>query len=463
MKNGLFIFHRDFRIIDNKGLINASKSCDKLYTCFVFTPEQVSRNSYKSINSIQFMIESLNDLQEEIASNNGELIIIYENTLSALSALIDILNINGLFFNEDYTPYAKARTDDVIKLCDKKNIICETSQDYYINKPGSVLNAKGDMYVRFTPFYESYFFEHSFESPNIYKVKNLSKTTKKIENRLILTNAMSKFVGVINDNIAVNGGRTNGLHILQEALCNLKDYKDTIDTMSEKTTMLSAYIKYGCLSIREVITKIRIKYSVHHDLIRQLIWRDFYMHLLSEKPESLDGLSNSRMRKIRWSSNKGHLEKWKGGKTGFPLVDAGMRQMNETGYMHNRVRMIVATFLSKILYLDWRDGEKYFAQKLVDYDVASNMGNWQAVVGGGLYSMTWYHILSPWTQSKNNDSDLKYIRKWVPELEDVPDKHIHKWYKYYKRNMDIDYPKPCIDFDKKRDEYMIKMKDILSQ
>jgi deoxyribodipyrimidine photo-lyase len=462
IKNGLFIFHRDFRIIDNKGLINASKSCDKLYTCFVFTPEQVSRNSYKSKNSIQFMIESLNDLQEEIASNNGELIIIYENTLSALSKLIETLNINGLFFNEDYTPYAKARTEEVKQLCDKKNIICETSQDYYINKPGSVLNGKGVMYVRFTPFYESYFFDHSFESPNIYNVKNLSKTTKKIENRLILMEAMNNFVGKTNDNIAVNGGRTNGLLIFQTALRNLNDYKDTRDTMSEKTTMLSAYIKYGCLSIREIVTKIRITYSIHHELIRQLIWRDFYMHLLSENPESLEGLTNSRMRKIRWSSNKDRLEKWKTGKTGFPIVDAGMRQMNETGYMHNRVRMIVATFLSKILYLDWRDGEKYFAQKLVDYDVASNTGNWQAVVGGGLYAMPWFHILSPWTQSKKNDNDLEYIRKWVPELEDVPDKHIHKWYKYYKQNTDIDYLKPCVDFDKRQDEYIIKMKDILS-
>jgi deoxyribodipyrimidine photo-lyase len=226
--------------------------------------------------------------------------------------------------------------------------------------------------------------------------------------------------------------------------------------------LYKAYIKYGCLSIREIVTKIRIKYSIHHELIRQLIWRDFYMHLLSENPESLEGLANSRMRKIRWSSNKDRLKKWKNGKTGFPIVDAGMRQMNETGYMHNRVRMIVATFLSKILYLDWRDGEKYFAQKLVDYDVASNTGNWQAVVGGGLYAMPWFHILSPWTQSKKNDSDLEYIREWVPELEDVPDKHIHKWYKYYKQNMDIDYPKPIIDFDKRRDEYMIKMKDILS-
>ena len=198
------------------------------------------------------------------------------------------------------------------------------------------------------------------------------------------------------------------------------------DIMSEETSMLSAYIKYGCVSIREVLSKFKAKYSAHHELIRQLIWRDFYMHLLSENPESLDGLSNSKMRKIKWSKNTERLKKWKEGTTGFPLVDAGMRQMNKTGYMHNRARMIVATFLSKILYLDWKEGEKYFAQQLVDYDVASNSGNWQAIVGGGLYAMPWFRILSPWTQSEKNDNDLDYIREWVPELKDVPDKHIHK-------------------------------------
>ena len=129
------------------------------------------------------------------------------------------------------------------------------------------------------------------------------------------------------------------------------------------------------------------------------------------------------MRVVQWKTNKTHLQKWKEGITGFPLVDAGMREMNATGYMHNRARMLVATILSKILFLDWREGEKYFAQQLVDYDVASNSGNWQAVVGGGLYSMPWFRVMSPWAQSKN-DKDVAYIRKWIPELKDVPDKHI---------------------------------------
>ena len=463
MKNGLFIFHRDFRIVDNVGLNNASKKCDKVFTCFIFTPEQVTNNTFKSENSVQFMIESLQNLQQEITKSGGKLIVLYDSVIDGLEQIVEELNIEGIFFNEDYTPYAKKRTEKVEKLCDKLKIKCETSQDYYINKPGTVLNGSGQTYVRFTSFYESYFFNHDFKSPEKHKVDNLSKTTKKLKNRLSLQDAMNRFVKKENKDLAVNGGRDKGVKQLYYALKYLKDYKDSRDTMGEETSMLSAYIKYGCVSIREVLSKFKAKYSSHHELIRQLIWRDFYMHLLSENPESLDGLSNDKMRKIKWSKNTERLKKWKEGLTGFPLVDAGMRQMNKTGYMHNRARMIVATFLSKILYLDWKEGEKYFAQQLVDYDVASNSGNWQAVVGGGLYAMPWFRILSPWTQSEKNDKDLDYIREWIPELKDVPDKHIHKWYKYYKRHEDIKYPKPCVDFDKRRDEYMIKMKIVISQ
>lgn len=463
MENGLFIFHRDFRIVDNIGLINAAKKCDKLYTCFVFTPEQVNKNAYKSVNTVQFMIESLHHLQDEISKEGGKLIIIYDDTIDALKNLIKELKIEGIFLNEDYTPYAKERTKKVEELCDKNKIHCEKSQDYYINEPGTVLNGKGETYVSFALFYESYFLMHEFKSPSKYNVNNLSKTTKPIDDTITINDAMKMFVKEENKHLAVRGGRNLGLQVLQAALKKMKDYKNSRDKMSEETSMLSAYIKYGCVSIREILTKVRIKYSSHHEFIRLLIWRDFYMHLLSENPEALDGLTNSKMRKIRWSTNKEYLKKWKEGNTGFPIVDAGMRQMNKTGYMHNRCRMIVATFLSKVLYLDWKEGEKYFAQKLVDYDVSSNLGNWQAIVGGSLYAMPWFHILSPWTQSEQNDKDLEYIKTWVTELKDVPDKHIHKWYKYYKRHTDTEYPKPCVDFDKRRDEYMIKIKDLLSQ
>ena len=289
---------------------------------------------------------------------------------------------------------------------------------------------------------------------------NLKSCEKKLKNKITLDDAIDKFIEKKNEKLAVHGGRDLGLKQLKQVLPKFSKYGDTRDDLSIETSFLSAYIKYGCISIREVFHSFRKKYSKHHEFIRQLIWRDFYMHILYHYPNSLGKLNNN-MNKIKWAKNEELLNAWKNGKTGFPLLDAGMKQMNETGFMHNRARMLVASMLSKIFYLNWREGEKYFAQKLVDYDVSSNSGNWQAVVGGGIYSMPWFRIMSPWAQSENHDSDALYIKKWLPELQDVSPKHIHKWYKYYKRYKDIDYPKPIVDYDKKRDEYIKNMKKYL--
>ena len=458
VKNGLFIFHRDFRIDDNVGLIDAAKSCDKLYTCFIFTNEQVTRNSYKSKNSIQFMIESLKDLSKEINASNGKLIILHQSIVSGLKQLINDLNIECLYFNEDYTPYAKKRIENIHDLCKKEKIKCDTFHDYCLNKPGTILNGSGNIYVKFTPYYEKVILNTEFKPISKYKITNFAKTTKNLDHVITFDKATQRFVGDLNDHIAINGGRDLALLRLKDASKRLKNYDETRDIMSEDTSMLSAYIKYGCVSIREVLYEFYKKYGKHNEFIRQLIWRDFYMHILDAYPDSLGKFHGNLYKNFSWGSNNAYLDAWKNGKTGFPLVDAGMRQMNKTGYMHNRCRMIVATFLSKILMLDWKEGEKYFAQQLVDYDVASNSGNWQAVVGGGHYSMPYFRVLSPWAQSDKNDPDCDYIKKWVPELKDVENKHIHKWYKYYKKNKDVKYPKPMVDFDKQLEKYLTKMK-----
>jgi len=460
-KNGLFIFHRDLRIVDNKALLLASKSCERLYTCFVFTPEQVKKNQYKSTNSIEFMMESLEDLQTELQENQGKLILMYNHMVPSLKHLINELQIECLFFNEDYTPYAKQRTKEVFQMCEKEKIHCETEHDYCIAKPGSVLSQSGTTYMRFNAFYEALFFQHEFIAPNKKAIPNFAKTSKGLSHTLTLQEAFDKFVKTKNPLLAVHGGRTLGKSLLRKAVGRLENYGESRDDMSKQTSMMSAYIKFGCVSIREVVSAFKTRFSANHEYIRQLIWRDFYMHLLDAYPESLGSLHNKKMDSIRWIKNTKQLQRWKDGNTGFPLVDAGMRQMNATGYMHNRARMMVATFLTKILYIDWREGEKYFAQQLVDYDVASNSGNWQAIVGGGLYSMPWFRVMSPWAQSEKNDKDVSYIRTWVPELKGVPDKHIHKWFKYCKNYKEIDYPEPMVDYDKHRTLYMETMKTAL--
>ena len=458
--NGLFLFHRDFRLYDNTGLAEAIKKCEKVYTLFIFTPEQVSsKNTYKSTNSVEFMIQSLEHLEDDIKKHNGKLIIQYGNTMNVLKDVIETLSIDCVFFNYDLTPYAKERTKNVESLCKKMNITCMHSHDYYLLKPGDVLTGNGTMYHKFTPFYEKYMLFNGIQDINKKPITKLATTRKTLSNTISLEKAFDKFVGRSNNHLFVKGGRNNGLIQLKKSLLSLKDYDQSRDTMSIQTSGLSAYLKYGCISIREVYHGFKQKYGKFHELIRQLVWRDFFAHLLYFYPESLGKLYYSKMASLKWNKNDTYLEAWKRGQTGVPLVDAGMRQMNETGYMHNRVRMLVATYLTKILLIDWKEGEKYFAQTLVDYDVASNSGNWQSVVGGGVYAMPWFRVLSPWSQSKEYDSKCVYIKQWVKELTDVDPKIIHKWYKYCKTN---DYKNiykcPIVDDKKQREKFMDMMK-----
>ena len=455
-RNGLFLFHRDFRIIDNIGLNVASSEVTHLYTCFIFTPEQVTgRNHYKSKNSIQFMIESLIQLSRELTESGGSLITMYGQSLDVLSKLVHTLKIDSIYFNRDYTPYAIKRDESIKKLCLSMGIECKMSDDYYLHVPGTIGNNNHKMYQKFTMFYEDALLR-SVDIPNRKTIKNFAKSR---EQNIELNNAMIKFVGkTMNNELAVHGGRDLGLERLKNAVKNLNHYDDTRDIMSVETSRLSAYLKYGCISVREVFHAFKIRYSLHASFLRELIWRDFFAHLLFAYPDTLVRLHNQAFRNIKWKNNEKWLTAWKRGETGFPLVDAGMRELNHTGYMHNRARMLVATVLIKVLLLNWKDGEQYFAQQLVDYDVASNLGNWASVVGGGAYSMPWFRVMSPWEQSKKYDKDASYIKMWIPELREVPAKDIHKWYKHASNYSTISYPKPIVDYSEQKEEFLAMVK-----
>lgn len=463
-KHGLFLFRRDLRIIDNMALKRACKECEKIYTAFIFTPEQVSSsNSFKSKNAIQFMIESLKDLTKEIKDHGGELILLYGNPEKMTNYLIQRLKIDAVYFNRDYTPYAVKRDGEIMSLCEKMDISCNTENDYYLQEPGTILNGSGDFYRKFTPFYEQVAL---MEVTALYKSPPtcLAGFSGSFEHELKLSDAFDKFVGIENNKIAVRGGREEGLAKLRKTTTDLKNYTKTRDIMSINTSYLSAYIKFGCVSIREVYYSFKLRYGIHHEFIRQLIWRDFYAHNLFGYPQTLGHMFVNNVDDIKWKTNKQQLDAWKMGKTGFPMVDAGMRQLNETGYMHNRVRMMVATFLTKILMIDWREGERYFAQQLTDYDVASNSGNWQAIVGGGYYSMPWFRVMSPWVQSKEYDKDTIYIKQWIPALDTVSPRDIHKWYKTYKlpEYANIDYNQPIVDYKKQKDIFLQLYKESYS-
>ena len=463
MVTGLFIFRRDLRIVDNVGLMAACAACSRVYTCFVFTPEQVGTgNRFRSQNAIDFMMESLESLAKEIRGTGGELIFMHGKNVGVVRELVEALGINAVFFNRDYSPYAVKRDDEIDQWCQSAGIECHSYADYYLQEPGTILNGSGGFYKKFTPFYRAV-----LHLPVKKVVKGgiegvVRRGTRQLASQISYPEALAKYttsgtvgtvgiVGTVGDvgGRMVIGGLKAALDRLTDGLRGQSHYDTARDFLKNETTGLSAYIKFGCVSIREVYWAFHRKYGVDFGLIRELIWREFFAHVLYGFPEVLADSYQPKFRRIQWLGDREHFAKWSRGDTGFPVVDASMRQLNATGYMHNRGRMIVATFLVKTLLLDWHLGERYFAQKLTDYDPASNNGNWQGISGTGVDMKPYFRDMNPWIQSAKFDKDCAFIKKWVPELSDVAPRDVHKWAASCEmpKYSGVKYPKPMVDYD----------------
>ena len=448
-ENGLFIFRRDLRTVDNNGLNVLAKLCHNVYTIFIFTPEQVgSANKYKSNHSVQFMIESLADLASEIKKQGGQLHTFYGKNTKVLADCIKAWDINIVAFNLDITPYARERDDDIIKLCKKMGVDVKTEHDYYLHPPGSIKTGTGEPYQKFTPYFNTASII-KVQSPSAKKQLPLKTKDANIPNKISLEQAMKRFTR-INPNILVRGGRPQALQLLLRAVRTIKNYNAIHNDLSLKTSELSASIKFGCISIREA-------YKAFHDkpgIIRQLYWRDFYANIMYEFPHVIGHSLKPKYDKIHWHHNSSWFNAWCKGETGYPIVDAGMRQMNATGYMHNRARLIVASFLVKTLLIDWREGEEYFAQTLTDYDPSNNNGNWQWISGGGADSQPYFRVFNPWRQAAEYDPKCEYIKKWIPELKDVPEKDLLKWDTKYVDYKDLQYPAPMVRYEAQREQVL---------
>ena len=455
--NGLFIFTRDLRIIDNVGLNQATKQCKQLYTVFIFTPEQVSRNSFKSENAVQFMIESLESLEKSISEKGGKLITLYGNPDTLVKRLIAKYSIKAVFMNQEITPYGRKRFDEFKKICRSLDVVLEEYNDYYLTEPDSVVTSSGSNYVKFTPYYNKIISEVKsnrikIDKPQSTRIYKFAKPSSGLGEAISLKEAMKRFGGRGSPQRLVHGGREEGLVKLRSIKQRVSDYEATRNDLEDETTQLSAYIKFGNISIREAYYafKEKLDKKAADSLVRQLFWRDFYAQVLYNNPEVLFKAMNDKYRKIKWSNSKKLLDAWETGTTGYPIVDAGMREMLQTGYMHNRARLIVGSFLPKTLLINWQDGEKHFAKTLTDYDPASNNGNWQWVAGSGADSQPYFRILNPFLQSKKYDPDATYIKRWIPELRDVPAQDIHKWDTVYKSYGDVKYPKPIVDYSSQK-------------
>ena len=455
-KKGLFIFHRDLRIVDNVGLVQAFIDCEQVYTCFIFTPEQVgTHNKYKSKRAVQFMIETLQEVAGEIREHGGELIVLYGDPTTISRQLIHRLDVSAVYTNKDYSPYAIERDHALSNICKNAQVELFELSDYYLYEPGSVTTTTGKYYQKYTPFYNAVV-SKKVPAPYPYYKKHLERLSKfsgQLEHKTNLATMMAKYVGVPSHTVVVNGGRTRALARLRRATTNQDHYERERDNLNYETTILSPYIKFGCVSIREVYHAFVKAHGHRSGLIRELIWREFFAHVLYGFPRVLSGYT---FKGIRWRTSKTGFDKWTKGETGFPIVDACMRQLNETGYMHNRGRMIVANFLVKTLLINWKWGEMYFAQQLVDYDPASNNGNWQGISGTGVDQKPYFRDMNPWIQSAKFDAEAEYIKRWVPELKDVDSNAIHKWELYWNdpKYKGTRYPKPMVSYGEQKSKML---------
>ena len=379
-----------------------------------------------------------------------------ENEKEIIQLILKNNIIKNVFTNKDWTPYAKKRDKELNKICKKFNTPVHFIEDYSLLPMGTLLNKSNEAYKVYTPFFKnSKKFWKDIDKPkklNKYNFVKMSSNKYKINLK-----EMREYY-ISNSARLVLGGRKNGLKLLNGVKTQTK-YSSNRNILTYNTTHLSAYLKYGCISIRECFYKFKKYLKETNTLYSQLLWREFYLYIGNYYDSVLlgqIGVKNmdfqKRFSKMKWSNNKKWLNKWKKGATGFPIVDAGIRELLKTGYMHNRSRLISSAFLIKLCLIDWRKGEKFFAQKLTDYDPIQNNGGWQ-FHHGGASNADYFRILSPISQGERFDKNAEYIKKWLPELKEIPAKHLLNWEKYHiNYNIkSLKYYKPMFNYKKQRE------------
>lgn len=435
----LHIFRRDLRLIDNTALTEALQSSKSVIPCFILDKRQIENNDYKSDNCIQFMANSLRELDVELRKKNSRLYLFYGVAEEIIAELLKSTNINAVFMNRDYTPFSRNRDKNIEKICKELNVDFHSCADLLLHEPEEIYKPDHQPYTVFSHFLKKAS-QLTVASPHKNSYENYYHGSVPLEQ----SHMLEKLLQTNNQHLFVSGGRTEGLSLLK-AIKNLQNYNETRNIPSlNGTTKLSSHNKFGTISIREFYAEVMRHIDKMPTLINELHWRDFFTHIAYHYPRVFGGAFHQKYDHIEWSQNQKHFQRWCEGKTGFPIVDAGMRELNTTGYMHNRVRMIVASFLTKDLHIDWRWGEKYFACKLVDYDPAVNNGNWQWSASTGCDAQPYFRIFNPWLQQQKFDPDCLYIKRWIPELEMLTPKMIHQLEKA-KDGLITGYPHPMID------------------
>lgn len=406
MKKTVFWFRRDLRLNDNAALYHALKENKNVLPVFIFDKEILSKLEDKYDRRVTFIYKALLELNNELIKKGSSLFVYYGKPVEIFNKLIEENGIDAVYANHDYEPEAIYRDEKIKKILAKKNIQFYTYKDQCIFEKNEVVKEDGKPYTIFTPymrkwkerlndFYvkpfptEKYF--HSFVKIAPQKIPAIQdigfvEADCVFPDKKIDTNILKNYAAV-RDIPALNG-----------------------------TSRISVHLRFGTISIRGAVCEA-LKFN--DKWLNELIWRDFYMMILFHFPHVVNSAFKPAYDKIKWRNNEAEFEKWCNGLTGYPIVDAGIRELNNTGFMHNRVRMITASFLTKHLLIDWRWGEAYFAQKLMDFELSSNNGGWQWAAGTGCDAAPYFRIFNPYEQTKKFDPQLKYIKMWVPELDEL--------------------------------------------
>ncbi|MGN6569507.1 MAG: cryptochrome/photolyase family protein [Flavipsychrobacter sp.] len=399
-------FRRDLRLHDNAGLYHALRSGHPVVPIFIFDTNILNDLKNKTDKRLVFIRDCLLQLQQQLEQKGSTLHILHGTPLQCFKQLTETYNIAGVYTNTDYEPYATQRDKEIKDYLATQHIVLHSYKDQVIFEKDEVIKDNGDPYTVYTPYSKRWKDKLNDFYLSSYPVEKYAKRFYRHPPHRIPSLDALGFKDVTYEVPPAK---------LDEDVAH--HYNDTRDFPARQgTTRLSVHLRFGTISIRELARKAK---QLNATLLNELIWREFYQMILWHFPQVVNTSFKPEYDKIQWRNNEQEFEKWCKGQTGYPIVDAGMRQLNETGYMHNRVRMITASFLTKDLLIDWRWGEAYFAEKLLDYDLAANNGGWQWSAGTGCDAAPYFRIFNPYLQTKKFDPDLEYIRRWAPEFEEL--------------------------------------------
>jgi len=430
-KINIFWFRRDLRVNDNHGLYQALQSEFPVLPVFIFDSNILDKLSSKNDARVSFIYDEINKIKSKFEKHGGTLKVLVNKPFDAFTKLVTEYDINGVYTNKDYEPYATQRDNKIEKLLNSKGIGFHKFKDHVLFEENEILKNDGNPYTVFTPYSRKW--KENFAEIDVpyFSSENSLKNLKK-ENPQTIPDL--KDIGFVQSDIKIPE--------LKISKAIIKNYSKTRNLPAVNgTTKLGIHLRFGTLSIRE-ITKIATKIS--ETFLNELIWRNFFIDILWHFPRVEQSAFKPKYDFIEWQNNETQFEKWCKGETGYPMVDAGMRELNTIGFMHNRVRMVAASFLTKHLLIDWRWGEAYFAEKLLDFELASNNGNWQWAAGCGCDAAPYFRIFNPETQLKKFDAGNEYVKKWIPEFETSK------------------YPTPIVDHKQAREKALSTYKEALN-